>query len=334
MGNYLDAVNNDRADGKRRVPNENYAREIMQLFSIGLVELNDDGTPLLDATGNPIPTYDQDDIKEFARVFTGWTYATRRRPAGDREEERGVLRRADGARSRRTATTGHDPNAKTLLDGIGACRPDQTARQDLRRGRAQRVHASRTRRRSSASSSSSGWSPAIRRRHTCSASRRCSRTTAQACAATCRRWCARSCSTPKRAAPTKTRQLRLAARAGAGGDVAAARAVGHHRRQRPRRPRPATSASARTSRRRCSTTSRRTRPSPCTARTWSSPSSRSTTATPRSARQPRLHAGLQRRAARTRTSTARSGTRLNIAAIRSRLRRRPGGDRQPGEHAC
>src|SRR4029453_12546138 len=48
MGNYLDAVNNDRPAGAR-VPNENYAREIMQLFSIGLVELNPDGTPLLDA---------------------------------------------------------------------------------------------------------------------------------------------------------------------------------------------------------------------------------------------------------------------------------------------
>ncbi len=49
MGNYLDMVNNDRPAGTR-VPNENYAREIMQLFSINLVELNADGTPILDAT--------------------------------------------------------------------------------------------------------------------------------------------------------------------------------------------------------------------------------------------------------------------------------------------
>ena len=53
-------------------PDENYAREIMQLFSIGLKELNLDGTPILDKDGNTIPTYTQKDITEIARVFTGW----------------------------------------------------------------------------------------------------------------------------------------------------------------------------------------------------------------------------------------------------------------------
>ncbi len=74
MGNYLDAVNNDRPSGTR-VPNENYAREILQLFTIGLDELNANGTKILDAGGMPVPTYDQTDIAEFARVFTGYTYA-------------------------------------------------------------------------------------------------------------------------------------------------------------------------------------------------------------------------------------------------------------------
>ena len=75
MGNYLDMVNNAKANpAKGTNPNENYAREIMQLFSIGLWELNTDGTLMLDGTGNPIPTYTQTDITEMAGVMTGWTY--------------------------------------------------------------------------------------------------------------------------------------------------------------------------------------------------------------------------------------------------------------------
>ena len=54
MGNYLDMVNNDRGSGAR-VPNENYAREIMQLFSVGLDELNDDGSVIKDASGHACP---------------------------------------------------------------------------------------------------------------------------------------------------------------------------------------------------------------------------------------------------------------------------------------
>jgi len=53
-------------------PDENYAREIMQLFSIGLNKLNLDGTPQKDSKGNLIPTYTQQDVNELARVFTGW----------------------------------------------------------------------------------------------------------------------------------------------------------------------------------------------------------------------------------------------------------------------
>ena len=53
-------------------PDENYAREVMQLFSIGLNKLNIDGTPQKDAQGNLIPTYTQEDVNQLARVFTGW----------------------------------------------------------------------------------------------------------------------------------------------------------------------------------------------------------------------------------------------------------------------
>jgi uncharacterized protein (DUF1800 family) len=75
MGNYLDMVNND-APAAGQHANENYAREIMQLFTLGLNQLNADGTPTLDTSGNPIPTYTQDDVMALGRVFTGWTYPT------------------------------------------------------------------------------------------------------------------------------------------------------------------------------------------------------------------------------------------------------------------
>jgi uncharacterized protein (DUF1800 family) len=78
MGNYLDMVNNDKPNPEKGTnPNENYAREVLQLFSIGLHQLNTDGTPQLDGSGNPIPTYDQETIEGFAHVFTGWTYPTK-----------------------------------------------------------------------------------------------------------------------------------------------------------------------------------------------------------------------------------------------------------------
>lgn len=73
MGNYLTYVRNRRADERRgTVPDENYAREVLQLFSIGLWELQPDGTRRLDGRGDPIPSYDQDDILGLARVFTGF----------------------------------------------------------------------------------------------------------------------------------------------------------------------------------------------------------------------------------------------------------------------
>jgi uncharacterized protein (DUF1800 family) len=75
MGHYLDMVNNDKPNPVNgTTPNENYAREVLQLFSIGLYELNADGTQQLDSSGAPIPTYTQDTIEGFSAVFTGWTY--------------------------------------------------------------------------------------------------------------------------------------------------------------------------------------------------------------------------------------------------------------------
>ena len=75
MGEYLDMRNNIKANPARgTLPNENYSREVLQLFTIGLYRLNADGTRQLDEANQPIPTYDQPTVEEFARVFTGWTY--------------------------------------------------------------------------------------------------------------------------------------------------------------------------------------------------------------------------------------------------------------------
>jgi uncharacterized protein (DUF1800 family) len=78
MGEYL----NMRTSTLQN-PNENYAREILQLFSIGLVQLNTDGTPKTDLGGNTIPTYSQYDINELSRVFTGWRLAAQPAPGTD-----------------------------------------------------------------------------------------------------------------------------------------------------------------------------------------------------------------------------------------------------------
>lgn len=71
MGNYLNTRGNKKADGKGSAPDENYAREVMQLFTIGLVKLNPDGTPQLQG-GESIETYSNTDVSELAKVFTGY----------------------------------------------------------------------------------------------------------------------------------------------------------------------------------------------------------------------------------------------------------------------
>ncbi len=75
MGRYLTHLGNQREDpATGRTPDENYAREVMQLMSIGLFELNQDGTLRRDASGNPIPTYTKADITDLAKVFTGYSW--------------------------------------------------------------------------------------------------------------------------------------------------------------------------------------------------------------------------------------------------------------------
>jgi uncharacterized protein DUF1800 len=103
MARYLDTVNNNRA-----APNENYARELLQLFSIGVDELNIDGTPKLDGAGEPIATYDQSTITAFARVFTGWVFAPARTA--------GVTNFIDPLVP--GTASAHDADPKKLLNGV------------------------------------------------------------------------------------------------------------------------------------------------------------------------------------------------------------------------
>ncbi len=73
MGNFLSMLGNDKGNATTD-PDENYAREVMQLFTIGLYQLNNDGTRQLDASGNPIPTYSNTDVMGLAGVFTGFSW--------------------------------------------------------------------------------------------------------------------------------------------------------------------------------------------------------------------------------------------------------------------
>ncbi len=80
MGVYLSMLGNQKPDAVRNIrPDENYARELMQLLTIGLVELNIDGSVRRDTQNQPIPTYSQEIIEGFANVFTGWNLRGRTR---------------------------------------------------------------------------------------------------------------------------------------------------------------------------------------------------------------------------------------------------------------
>ncbi len=112
MGAYLTYVNNSKAvPAENKFPDENYARELMQLFTIGLHELNLDGTPKLDSLGELIPTYGNYEIAEFAKVFTGLTW-------GDREYFNKSARHDTSYRIPMIMFNEyHEPAEKNLLNG-------------------------------------------------------------------------------------------------------------------------------------------------------------------------------------------------------------------------
>jgi len=103
MGDYLDMRFSTRTN-----QNENFAREVLQLFSIGTSELNLDGTPRVDSQGVPIPTYTQTTVNEFTRVFTGWNFQA---PIAA-----GISNWRDPMVPR--GGTNHDVGSKNLLNGL------------------------------------------------------------------------------------------------------------------------------------------------------------------------------------------------------------------------
>jgi uncharacterized protein (DUF1800 family) len=85
MGEYLSMKGSAKADPVLQTqPDENYAREVMQLFTVGLVMLNEDGTPKLDVDGKTMPTFNEDTVKGFARALSGWTHAGQDQSRADR----------------------------------------------------------------------------------------------------------------------------------------------------------------------------------------------------------------------------------------------------------
>lgn len=125
MGRYLDMLRNDKANASgTRLPNENYAREIMQLFSIGLYNLNLDGSLTLSSLGFPIPTYNQEAILGTAAVFTGWTYSQTNNPPIFNPP-------ADWRNPMVNVASHHSPDSKTILNGV-LIPAGQTSGEDLR----------------------------------------------------------------------------------------------------------------------------------------------------------------------------------------------------------
>ena len=125
MGVYLSMLGNEKPNPALNIrPDENYARELMQLFTIGLTELNPDGSPRLDAQNHQIPTYDQAIIEGFAHVNTGWNYA------GAPTFE--VARRNDFNQTvpMQLYADFHDTGAKTILNGV-TIPAGQSGEQDL-----------------------------------------------------------------------------------------------------------------------------------------------------------------------------------------------------------
>jgi uncharacterized protein (DUF1800 family) len=130
MGRFLNMVNNRCQtptpananvcrNGLKSQPNENYAREVLQLFSIGTFLLNQDGTRQLDGDGNPISTYDQNTVEQFAKVFTGWVLAPALPGPADvggtvpNYRDPMVVHKDSQGRE-----DYHDRGAKTLLNGV------------------------------------------------------------------------------------------------------------------------------------------------------------------------------------------------------------------------
>jgi uncharacterized protein (DUF1800 family) len=126
MGAYLNMLNSNKpgtVNGVAQIANENYARELMQLFTTGIFMLNQDGTLQLDGSGNPIPVYTETQVQAFARAFTGWTYA----PAAGAISK--FTNPANYTAPMVAIESAHDMTAKILLSGTLSA--GQSSSQDL-----------------------------------------------------------------------------------------------------------------------------------------------------------------------------------------------------------
>ena len=118
MGYYLNMLESEKEDPKSGThPNENFAREVLQLFSIGLVKLEIDGSAKLGPDNQPIPTYDEAVVKGYAQAFSGWAYGgldnTRDSTFHDHDDNDEAL----WVVPMKAWKNYHSPGAKTLLDG-------------------------------------------------------------------------------------------------------------------------------------------------------------------------------------------------------------------------
>jgi uncharacterized protein (DUF1800 family) len=125
MGRYLNMANNNKGNAaKGTAANENYARELMQLFTLGLTELNPNGTPVLDSNKNPVPTYNQADVTNLAKAVTGWTYPTAPGAAAKTNNPAYYFGQMFAVE------TEHDTTAKAIFNNL-TIPAGQTAEQDI-----------------------------------------------------------------------------------------------------------------------------------------------------------------------------------------------------------
>lgn len=125
MGLYLNMMSSNKP-AAGQIANENYARELMQLFTLGLYLLNPDGTLQTDANGNPIPTYSESDVQGFARAYTGWTFSN----ADGSAPTKFPNNAASYDYPMQSVAANHDTGSKTVLGGT-VLPAGQTAQQDL-----------------------------------------------------------------------------------------------------------------------------------------------------------------------------------------------------------
>jgi len=124
MGLYLNMLNSHKPVGAN-IADENYARENMQLFNLGINLLYQDGTLKLNSSGNPIPVYTEANVQAFARVFTGWTYAN-----ANGSKPSYFIGNDNYSHPMVAVENEHDEGAKVLLNGT-TLPAGQTAEQDL-----------------------------------------------------------------------------------------------------------------------------------------------------------------------------------------------------------